>query len=183
MCAPLMRYCRRRSKTYLEPGKSHAKRAEIPDWETLSAHAAALRTKIPSAIVVGRTAAAVHSRHRFSIDHDHVGANFANDCDTVIRVGNYRWLAYKSPAQRDGAHTRLVRIRNQRFTPAETDLNPRTAYNGRCAFARNQFGNTVTPLNAVRPTLSIPLAPCGRQARLFAFPSCSIFGELAVVLG
>jgi hypothetical protein len=83
-----------------------AKRAEIPEWETLLAHAAALQAKIPSAILVGGTAAAVHSRHRFSIDHDHVGANLANNYDTAIRVGNYRWLAYKSPSQREnGAHT------------------------------------------------------------------------------
>jgi hypothetical protein len=63
-----------------------AKRAEVPDWETLLAHAAALQAKIPSAILVGGTAAAVHSRHRFSIDHDHVVANLAKHYDTAIRA-------------------------------------------------------------------------------------------------
>ena len=62
------------------------KRAEVPDWETLLAHAAALQAKIPSAILVGGTAAAVHSRHRFSIDHDHVVANLANNYDAAIRA-------------------------------------------------------------------------------------------------
>jgi hypothetical protein len=61
------------------------KRAEVPDWETLLAHAAALQAKIPSAILVGETAAAIHSRHRFSIDHDHVVANLAKHYDTAIR--------------------------------------------------------------------------------------------------
>jgi hypothetical protein len=45
-----------------------AKRAEVPDWETLLAHAA------------------VHSRHRFSIDHDHVVANLAKNYDAAIRA-------------------------------------------------------------------------------------------------
>jgi hypothetical protein len=62
------------------------KRTEVPDWETLLAHAAALQAKIPSAILVGGTAAAVHSRHRFSIDHDHVMANLANNYDKAIRA-------------------------------------------------------------------------------------------------
>jgi hypothetical protein len=63
-----------------------AKRAEVPDWETLLAHAAALQAKIPSAILVGGTAAAVHSRHRFSIDHDHVVANLSKNYHTAIRA-------------------------------------------------------------------------------------------------
>ena len=61
------------------------KRAAVPDWETLLAHAAALQAKIPSAILVGGTAA-VRSRHRFSIDHDHVVANLAKNYDTAIRA-------------------------------------------------------------------------------------------------
>jgi hypothetical protein len=48
------------------------KQTEIPDWETLLAHAALLQTKIPAAILVGGTAAAVHAGHRISFDHDHV---------------------------------------------------------------------------------------------------------------
>ena len=35
------------------------KQAEMPDWETLSAHAALLQSKISAAILVGGTAAAV----------------------------------------------------------------------------------------------------------------------------
>ena len=62
------------------------KRATVPDWETLLAHAAALQAKIPSAILVGGTAAAVHARHRFSIDHDHVVMDLANSYDATIRA-------------------------------------------------------------------------------------------------
>jgi hypothetical protein len=44
------------------------KKTEIPDWETLLAHAALLQAKIPAAILVGGTAAAVHAGHRISFD-------------------------------------------------------------------------------------------------------------------
>jgi hypothetical protein len=42
------------------------------DWETLLAHAAVLQAKVPSAVLVGGTAAALHAGHRVSFDHDHV---------------------------------------------------------------------------------------------------------------
>lgn len=42
------------------------------NWETLLAHAAILQAKVPSAILVGDTAAALHAGHRISFDHDHV---------------------------------------------------------------------------------------------------------------
>ncbi|MGA2478324.1 MAG: hypothetical protein ABSG63_06185 [Spirochaetia bacterium] len=42
------------------------------DWERLLAHAAILQAKVPSAILVGGTAAALHAGHRVSFDHDHV---------------------------------------------------------------------------------------------------------------
>ncbi len=60
------------------------KRAAIPDWETLLAHAAILQTKIPGAILVGGTAAAIHARHRFSVDHDHVVKNLSKVYDEAI---------------------------------------------------------------------------------------------------
>ena len=42
------------------------------DWEKLLAHAALLQAKVPSAVLVGGTAAALHAGHRISFDHDHV---------------------------------------------------------------------------------------------------------------
>ena len=55
-----------------------------PDWETLLAHAAMLQAKIPGAILVGGTAAALHARHRFSLDHDHVIENLGKNYDAAI---------------------------------------------------------------------------------------------------
>jgi len=47
------------------------------DWKKLLAHAALLQAKIPSAILVGGTAAALHAGHRVSFDHDHVMRDLA----------------------------------------------------------------------------------------------------------
>jgi len=60
------------------------KQAEIPDWETLLAHAALLQTKILAAILVGGTA--VHAGHRISFDHDHVVKDLAKNYDAAIRA-------------------------------------------------------------------------------------------------
>ena len=57
------------------------KARKTPDWENLLAHAALLQTKLPGAILVGGTAAAVHARHRFSLDHDHVIKELAKNYD------------------------------------------------------------------------------------------------------
>lgn len=54
-----------------------ARKRNVPDWETLLAHAALLQAKVPGAVLVGGTAAALHARHRFSVDHDHVIRNLA----------------------------------------------------------------------------------------------------------
>jgi hypothetical protein len=60
-------------------------RARKPaDWESLLAHAAMLQTKLPGAVLVGGTAAALHARHRFSIDHDHVIKDLAKNYDAAI---------------------------------------------------------------------------------------------------
>jgi hypothetical protein len=61
------------------------KRDAIPSWETLLAHAAMLQTKIPGAVLVGGTAAAVHAKHRYSLDHDHVIQNLDRDYGAAMR--------------------------------------------------------------------------------------------------
>lgn len=58
-----------------------ADRREVPDWETLLAHAARLQTRIPGAVLVGGTAAALHAKHRYSVDHDHVIRNLEKNYD------------------------------------------------------------------------------------------------------
>lgn len=49
-----------------------AKRGTTSDWERLLAQAALLQMKVPGAVLVGGTAAALHAHHRYSLDHDHV---------------------------------------------------------------------------------------------------------------
>ena len=61
-----------------------ASRAEIPDWETLLAHAATLQTKVPGAVLVGGTAAALHAGHRLSVDHDHVMKDLEKVYDAAV---------------------------------------------------------------------------------------------------
>jgi len=59
-------------------------RQKAYDWETLLAHAALLQEKVPSAILVGGTAAALHAGHRISFDHDHVLKDLAGHYDEAI---------------------------------------------------------------------------------------------------
>jgi hypothetical protein len=61
-----------------------ADRSRVPDWETLLAHAATLQTHVPGAILVGGTAAAVHVRHRYSVDHDHVLPGLSHDYEAAL---------------------------------------------------------------------------------------------------
>lgn len=61
-----------------------ARRREVPDWEKLLAHAATLQTSVPGAVLVGGTAAAVHARHRYSVDHDHVMKDLASHYDKAF---------------------------------------------------------------------------------------------------
>jgi len=60
------------------------RRRQVPDWETLLAHAAGLQTKVPGAILVGGSAAALHARHRYSVDHDHVVTDLAKNYDSAM---------------------------------------------------------------------------------------------------
>ena len=57
---------------------------KTPDWEQLLADAALLQTKLPGAVLVGGTAAAVHAHHRISMDHDHVIRDLARHYDSAI---------------------------------------------------------------------------------------------------
>jgi hypothetical protein len=43
-----------------------------------------LQTKVPGAILVGGTAAALHARHRLSVDHDHVIRDLQRDYDRAM---------------------------------------------------------------------------------------------------
>src|ERR1700730_5011562 len=77
----------RSSPTFCEerhPTPAMPKARKPPDWERLLADAALLQTKLPGAVLVGGTAAAVHAHHRVSMDHDHVITDLATHYDTAI---------------------------------------------------------------------------------------------------
>lgn len=63
-----------------------ADKSKTAAWETLLAHAALLQEKLPSAIRVGGTAAALHAHHRISFDHDHVLAELSKHYNAANRA-------------------------------------------------------------------------------------------------
>ena len=57
---------------------------QLPDWERLLAAERHLEQLVPGAVLVGGTAAAVHARHRVSLDGDHVLDNLRDRFDDVL---------------------------------------------------------------------------------------------------
>jgi hypothetical protein len=62
------------------------KASSVPEWEKLLAHAALLQARIPNAVLVGGTAAALHAGHRFSFDHDHVIRDLEKEYDKATEA-------------------------------------------------------------------------------------------------
>jgi hypothetical protein len=56
----------------------------LPDWERLLAAERHLQHLVPGAVLVGGTAAALHARHRVSMDGDHVLADLRDRFDEVL---------------------------------------------------------------------------------------------------
>jgi hypothetical protein len=56
----------------------------LPEWEQLLSSAARLQRILPSAVLVGGTAAAIHVRHRFSRDADHVVPDLSGRFDEIL---------------------------------------------------------------------------------------------------
>jgi hypothetical protein len=56
----------------------------LPEWERLLSSAARLQKVLPSAILVGGSAAALHVRHRFSRDADHVLPDLDRHFDAIL---------------------------------------------------------------------------------------------------
>jgi len=57
---------------------------DLPDWERLLAAERHLQRLVPDAVLVGGTAAAIHARHRVSLDADHVLENLRDRFDEVL---------------------------------------------------------------------------------------------------
>jgi len=60
--------------------------ASLPDWERVLSSAARLQRILPDAVLVRGTASAIHARHRFSRDADHVLTDLRHRFDIVLRV-------------------------------------------------------------------------------------------------
>ncbi len=58
--------------------------AALPEWEQVLSAAAQLQQILPDAVLVGGTASAVHARHRFSRDADHVLTDLRFRFDGVL---------------------------------------------------------------------------------------------------
>lgn len=56
----------------------------LPEWERLLSSAARLQRILPSAVLVGGTAAALHVHHRFSRDADHVLPDLTQHFDKTL---------------------------------------------------------------------------------------------------
>ena len=56
----------------------------LPDWELVLSAATHLQRILPNAVLVGRTASAIHAGHRFSWDADHVLADLRRHFDDVL---------------------------------------------------------------------------------------------------
>ena len=55
-----------------------------PDWERLLLAAGRLQRILPGAVLVGGTASAMHAKHRFSNDADHVLTDLRSRFDQVV---------------------------------------------------------------------------------------------------
>jgi hypothetical protein len=58
--------------------------APLPDWDRLLSSAARLQRILPSAVLVGGSAAALHVHHRFSQDADHVLTDLQQHFDEIL---------------------------------------------------------------------------------------------------
>ena len=58
----------------------------LPEWENLLASISRLQSIVPSAVLVGGSASAIHAGHRFSYDHDHTVTDLKGQFDTVLQT-------------------------------------------------------------------------------------------------
>lgn len=77
--------------------------APLPDWEHVLSSAARLQRILPDAVLVGRTASAIHAAHRFSRDADHVLTDLRHRFDEVLAelesVAGWKTARVQRPVQ------------------------------------------------------------------------------------
>ena len=100
--------------------------APLPDWERVLSSAARLQRILPDAVLVGGTASAIHAKHRFSRDADHVLTDLRSRFDRVLAqlesVAGWKTARVQRPVQilgsLDGIETGVRQL--IRETPLET---------------------------------------------------------------
>lgn len=77
--------------------------APLPDWELVLSSAARLQRILPDAVLVGGTASAIHAKHRFSRDADHVLTDLRSRFDDVLKelesVAGWKTARVQRPVQ------------------------------------------------------------------------------------
>lgn len=77
--------------------------APLPDWELVLSSAARLQRILPDAVLVGGTASAIHAKHRFSRDADHVLTDLRSRFDAVLKqlesVAGWKTARVQRPVQ------------------------------------------------------------------------------------
>lgn len=75
----------------------------LPEWELVLSSAAHLQRILPDAVLVGGTASAIHAKHRFSRDADHVLTDLRSRFDYVIQqlesVAGWKTARVQRPVQ------------------------------------------------------------------------------------
>src|SRR5213594_16595 len=100
---------------------------QLPDWEQLLAAERHLQYLVPGAVLVGGTAAALHARHRVSMDADHVLEDLRDRFDEVLctleAVAGWQTERVQRPVlilgELDGILTGIRQLRRTR--PLETE--------------------------------------------------------------
>ena len=100
----------------------------LPDWDLVLSAAAQLQSILPDAVLVGVTASAVHAKHRFSNDADHVIFDLQHRFDEVLSrleaVAGLKTARLQRPVQilgkLDGIETGIRQL--IRKEPLETEV-------------------------------------------------------------
>ncbi len=99
-----------------------------PDWEQVLSAAAHLQELLPDAVLVGGTASAIHAKHRFSQDADHVLPDLRGHFDEILAqlesVAGWKTARVQRPVQilgsLDGIETGIRQLIREK--PLETTV-------------------------------------------------------------
>jgi len=107
----------------------------LPEWDRLLSSAARLQRILPSAVLVGGSAAAFHARHRFSRDADHVLTELREHFDRILsdleQVAGWQTARVRRPVMilgsLDGIETGVRQlIREQPLETMQTEWEGQT---------------------------------------------------------